>query len=156
MQSSAVISQLSTTTRFAIRHYLDKYLYLLPKSEEKQLVHADFDPANILVLKANGHWQISAVLDWEFAFSGSILWDVANMLRYAHHMPAIFQQSFLAGLKDGGVSLSKNWKITVHLLNLLALLECLKRANSKTAPIQCADSQALILYILSDLEKIDN
>ena len=156
LQNRTVISQLSATTCSTIGRYLGKYRHLLPESEEKHLVHADFDPANILVFPANGHWQISAVLDWEFAFSGSTLWDIANMLRYAHHMPATFQRSFLAGLEDGGISLSKNWQITIHLLNLLALLDCLKRANPKTALALCADSRALILYILSDLEKIDD
>jgi Ser/Thr protein kinase RdoA (MazF antagonist) len=62
-------------------------------------VHGDFDPANILVDKVNDAWSVTGILEWEFAFSGSYLWDVANMLRYAHKMPLEFQNSFIDALE---------------------------------------------------------
>ncbi len=46
---------------------------LFPNKNEKHLVHADFDPANILIAKEGSDWNVSGVLDWEFSFSGSIL-----------------------------------------------------------------------------------
>ncbi len=117
------------------------------------MVHADFDPANILVEKINGDWQISAILDWEFAFSGSVRWDVANMLRYAHHMPQIFQDSFLSGLNNGGIALPEDWQISIHLLNLISLLDCLKRSNPENQPRRCEDICELINHILIELDK---
>lgn len=131
-----------------INHFLGKYGHLFPNENEANLVHADFDPANILVDKINGAWKITGILDWEFSFSGSVLCDVANMLRYAHQMPPEFQDAFLEGLKSGGVSLPKNWELSIHLLNLLSLLDCLARANPQNQPIQCADICGLIDYIL--------
>ena len=97
---------------------------------------------------------MSGVLDWEFSFSGSVLWDVANMLRYAHKMPPEFQDAFLNGLDSGGVSLPENWSITIRLLNLLSLLDCLKRSAPDKRPNQCADIRGLIDHILLAFDNI--
>lgn len=141
--TSDVISKISQ----AFAHYG----HLFPSGDEKHLVHADFDPANILVHKIDGHWKVSGVLDWEFAFSGSMLCDVANMLRYAHKMPPEFQDAFLQGLTSVGITLPKNWLATVNLLNILSLLDCLKRSDAKSQPNKCADIRDLIDHILSEL-----
>jgi aminoglycoside phosphotransferase (APT) family kinase protein len=37
----------------------------------RQLVHADFNPKNLLAEQHDGRWWVTAVLDWEFAFSSS-------------------------------------------------------------------------------------
>ncbi len=110
-----------------IQKTIEQYAYLFPTGNERCLVHGDFDPANILVDKINGSWAVTGVLDWEFAFLGSYLWDVANMLRYAHKMPSEFQNAFIGGLKRSGIHLPSTWPTTIHLLNLCSLLDCLKR-----------------------------
>src|SRR5262249_49416747 len=46
------------------------------------LVHGDFNSPNIFVRQERGSWRVAAILDWEFAFSGSIICDIGNMLRY--------------------------------------------------------------------------
>jgi aminoglycoside/choline kinase family phosphotransferase len=84
------------------------------ESDEKHLVHGDFDPTNILLDKINGSWVVAGILGWEFAFSGSCLWDVANMLRYAHKMPPEFQNSLLDALQRNGIKLPPDWRITAH------------------------------------------
>ena len=140
--------------RIAIAHYLKYYGNLLLNLHDTQLVHGDFDPANILVTKCEDSWQLSGVLDWEFAFSGSNLWDVANMLRYAHHMPLAYEQAFVTGLEHGGVTLPENWHISVHLLNLIALLDLLARTNPTESPKRCVDIQTLLEHIITTLDKI--
>lgn len=136
-----------------IRLCLEQYAPLFPDGRERNLVHGDFDPSNILVTKDDGVWKVSAILDWEFAFSGSVLWDMANMLRYAHKMPPEFQSAFLKGLALGGVSLPESWGVTLNLLNLSALLDCLKRADPKTQPKRCADISELIHDILTNFKE---
>lgn len=122
---------------------------ILPSDTESNLVHADFDPANILVTANNKQLQLSGILDWEFSFSGSTLCDVANMLRYAHHLPADYQDSFLQGLQSTGYQLSRTWQITVDLLNIVSLLDCLTRADSKNTPKQVRDIQELLDHLLT-------
>jgi len=101
----------------------DQHEKLLQKIDEKHLVHGDFSPDNILVNKMDNQWEVSAILDWEFSFSGSILWDVSNMLRYAHLMPDIFESAFISGLESDNLRLPKGWETTVRVLNIISLLD---------------------------------
>lgn len=154
LENETVLSVLTPDVISKISQALGKYGHLfpdVPDENEKHLVHADFDPANILVNKVDAAWKVSGVLDWEFAFAGTVLCDVANMLRYAHRMPPEFQDAFLRGLTGGGITLPKNWHSTIQLLNLLSLLDCLKRSDPKDRPNQCADIRELIDNILSEL-----
>jgi ribosomal protein S18 acetylase RimI-like enzyme len=156
LKHETVLSALTPDIISKINKTLSQYDHLFPDESEKHLVHADFDPANILVDKIDNIWKVSCVLDWEFAFSGSVLWDVANMLRYAHKMPHEFQDAFLNGLTSAGVTLPKDWHITIQLLSLFALLDCLKRSDPKNCPNQCADIRELIDHILSELNHMQN
>ena len=151
LKHEAVLSVLTPEMIFKITQTISHYGHLFPSKSEKHLVHGDYDPANILVHKVDSAWKVSGVLDWEFAFSGSVLWDVANMFRYAHKMPRKFQDAFLKGLISDGVTLPENWRITINLLNLLLILDCLKRSNTKSHPNKCSDIRELIDHILSEL-----
>src|SRR5436190_6613624 len=46
------------------------------------IAHGDFNSANILVRQNAGRWTVVAILDWEFAFAGSMAYDIGNFLRY--------------------------------------------------------------------------
>lgn len=151
-KSKTVATELGSEMIAKIHECFDKNTDFFPNEDEHHLVHGDFDPANILVDRVDGEWKITGILDWEFAFSGSILWDVANMLRYAHQMPFVFEEAFLRGLKSGGISLENGWRRSMYLLNILSLLDCLARARSKSHPKQCADICRLISFFLSELE----
>lgn len=153
LRHPTVLAQLDSHFISNINAHLEHYKNYFPGNEEKHLVHADFDPANILVDKINNDWQITAVLDWEFSFAGSVLCDMANMLRYAHQMPSAFEHSFLEGLNDSGIYLPEHWRISVHLLNLLSLFDCLQRSSPEHRPNQCADICSLIACISEQLDK---
>lgn len=149
LSNQDVITVLGPETILRISNYFDQSKNLFPDESARFLVHGDFDPVNILVNKINNEWEISGILDWEFAFSGSYLWDVANMLRYAHKMLPEFQDAFIRGLNDGGIQLPENWKPVIDLLNLSSLLDCLKRSDVQKKPNQCSDICELIQNILS-------
>ena len=151
MQHENAINVLQPNLLNRIRYCLSTFKHYLPDEKESLLVHGDFDPANILVERQNDQWYITGILDWEFSFSGSPLWDVANMLRYAHEMPASFKDFFMHGLKTG-YNLPSNWHISIHLLNLLSLLDCIVRSSVKNEPNRCQDIRALIVHIITQLE----
>jgi len=158
LNDKTVLSVLSPEVIPEIKEAIEQHAYLFPTDDEKHLVHADFDPANILVDQINGSWVVTAILDWEFAFSGSYLWDVANMLRYSHKMPLEFQKAFIDALQKNGIKLPAHWRTTIHLLNLSSLLDLLKRSDPQIHPKRCADIRELITQILSELnnmQKID-
>lgn len=153
LNDRTVLSVLSHEVIAEIKQAIEQHASLFPTDNEKHLVHGDFDPANILVDNINDSWVMTGILDWEFAFSGSYLWDVANMLRYAHKMPPEFQNSFIDALQRNGVKLPADWRATTHLLNLSSLLDLLKRLDPQCHPNRCADIRELIDHILSELKK---
>lgn len=174
LEDRRLTSALSLPTISQITKCLEKYSSLFPDKNEHNLVHADFDPANILVQsiempwndswenslegqrgkQREDQWVITGILDWEFSFSGSVLCDIANMLRYAHQMPSAFQEAFLRGLTNSGVYLPENWRLSIHLLNLLSLLDCLKHSDNQKRPKQHGDITNLIEHILCELDPL--
>jgi aminoglycoside phosphotransferase (APT) family kinase protein len=145
----SILNTLDAATLEIIKNFVTKHPSLLPKNSQHNLVHGDYDPANILVQKIAGKWHISAILDWEFAFSGSWLWDVSNMLRYSHEVPAWYETSFLQGLEDTGLQMPSNWRQSINMLNLLSLLDILARNPANERPCQQTDIVALINHIVS-------
>ncbi|MFZ4099454.1 MAG: phosphotransferase family protein, partial [Chlamydiia bacterium] len=131
-----------------ISNAVHRHKDLIPDPMQHTLVHGDFDPANILVQQVGSVWQVSAILDWEFAFSGPWLCDVANMLRYAHRVPPVFEKAFLSGLQEAGVPLPDGWRITTDLSNLFSLLDCLARGAQ---PRQAHDIVGLIRELVARL-----
>ncbi len=151
VKDKQVIAILSDEQLSQVTLCFERYGEYYPDKNEKNLVHADFDPSNILVNQIEGEWKISGILDWEFSFSGSFLCDVGNMLRYAHLMDPVYEQSFLEGLKASGIVLKKDWRITIYMMNILSLLDCLTRSDLKKRPNQCRDIGELIDHILGSL-----
>jgi aminoglycoside phosphotransferase (APT) family kinase protein len=93
----------------------------------RQLVHSDYNGKNLLVVAGDGEWAVSAVLDWEFAFSGSPLTDVGNMLRFPGEQPPGFAGAFIAGYRDAGGRLPEHWREISEALDLYALADFLTR-----------------------------
>lgn len=131
-----------------INAFITEHRELLDQNNESCLVHGDFDPANILVYPSNGEMHVSGILDWEFSFSGSPLWDVSNMLRYRHQLDPAYQTHFLAGLSKSGYSLPEKWEKCIDLYNLASLLDCLMRYNPRERPIRMQDICELINTII--------
>ena len=155
LENNKVKAALPQEQREQIKNIFRVYKNLLPDEAEKNLVHADFDPANILVSEVNGEIEVSGILDWEFSFAGGALCDVANMLRYAHQMPDEYQDAFLKGLSGSGYGLPSSWQITVNLLNIVSLLDCMVRSDSENRPNQIKDIQELIAHILDVFSKVE-
>ncbi|RSS58639.1 phosphotransferase [Streptomyces sp. WAC01280] len=94
-------------------------------ADERSLVHCDFNPKNLLVERHAGRWEVAAVLDWELAFSGSPLFDVGNMLRFADEYPPAFTTGFVEGFRAGSGRLPGDWLRISRTLDLFALADIL-------------------------------
>lgn len=92
-----------------------------------RLVHSDYNPKNLLVANGPDGWAVTAVLDWEFAFSGHPLSDVGNLLRFADGHPPGFTDGVLAGFSRAGGELPPRWRELAAALDLFALVEMLTR-----------------------------
>lgn len=137
---------------FKIRSLLNSIPII--KDKNINLVHADYDPANILVAKIDGKWKVSAILDWEFAYAGSWLNDVANILRYSHQMPEGFKSSFLKGIEDNGFKLPKHWQNIVHQYNLASMLDSMTRHDLESCPNIRQDLCELINHVVVELSVV--
>jgi len=93
----------------------------------RQLVHSDYNGKNLLAVRRHGRWSVSAVLDWEFAFSGSPLTDIGNMLRFRDEHPPGFDDGFIGGYRDAGGPLPPDWREVSEALDLYALADLLTR-----------------------------
>jgi len=95
--------------------------------EEMRLVHCDFSRRNVLVRPGDARWRVAAVLDWEFAVSGSRLADIANFLRYDLQSRPVAEPHFSAGYASAGGDLPDEWRYLTKLVDLVALCEMLTR-----------------------------
>jgi len=91
----------------------------------RRLVHADLNPKNLLVAEVDGRWRLTAVLDWEFAFSSSPLFDVGNLLRRPRG--EAFEAGFLAGFTGAGGDLPPGWRALSAGLDLFSIADLLTR-----------------------------
>ncbi len=78
----------------------------IPVLNEQPLVllHNDPHPWNVLVNEAAGHWECSAWLDWEYAWSGDATWDLTRLdlfrLKPIGPTPAAFFEGYGSAPKD--------------------------------------------------------
>ncbi len=109
-------------------------------SDAPCLVHADFNGSNILVRQrpSGNRWENAAVLDWEFAFSGSPAFDFGNLLRAPLGEVEVFAQATAEGYKQSGRDLPTNWRRIARVADLFAWAEFLDRPNLDAARIDDA------------------
>jgi aminoglycoside phosphotransferase (APT) family kinase protein len=94
---------------------------------ESLLVHSDFGSPNLVMHRPRGCWEVAAVLDWEFAFSGSPLYDAGHLLRYEQPGRPGLEPHFSQAWRDAGGNLPENWRDLARTLDLTALCEMLAR-----------------------------
>jgi aminoglycoside phosphotransferase (APT) family kinase protein len=103
------------------------------------LTHSDFNGSNVLV---RGD-AVAAVLDWEFAFSGSPFVDFGNLLR----PPRGDDEGFVAAVAEGYGPLPRDWRRMSRLLDLMAWADFLSRPNPGAALI--ADARMMFERFVS-------
>ena len=116
-----------------LKHTLTHRTDLHEPSSTHQLCHSDFNQKNFLIRRnANGRHQLAAVLDWEFAFSGSGVTDIGNLLRFEHESRAVESSWFADAYRAAGGHLDKAWRDQALFADLLA--QCAFLINSEELP----------------------
>ena len=104
-----------------LHHCLTHRTDLHQPSSTQQLCHSDFNQKNFLIRRnSNGRHQLAAVLDWEFAFSGSSVIDVGNLLRFEHESRAVESGWFADAYRAAGGRLDTTWREQALFADLLA------------------------------------
>lgn len=114
------------------------------------LAHADFNGSNILMRPGSLGWEVAAILDWEFAFSGSPLFDVGNLLRNQERVDAAFESEFSAAFVENGGTLPNEWRKVTRLLDLVNL--CTFLNVPEAGPTVVRDTMGLVQNTVDYLE----
>jgi aminoglycoside phosphotransferase (APT) family kinase protein len=104
------------------------------------LSHSDFGGSNILVWRRRRGWSVAAVVDWEFAFSGSPFFDLGNLLRPPLGERPKFADAVRSGYLEAGGRLPDNWRYLSRLADLFAWVEFTNRERVSAALIDDARS----------------
>jgi aminoglycoside phosphotransferase (APT) family kinase protein len=116
---------LAEDDRAGLRAAAAKARRLAGRSGRAALVHADFNPKNLLVDPATGGG--TGVLDWEFAFAGSPLVDLGNLLRF--EADPDFTGAVAEGYADRAPDVPADWVDVARALDLFALVELAGRSG---------------------------
>ncbi len=93
-------------------------LHLPPNTQ--CLTHGDFNQKNILVERnAKGKMVVSAILDWEFALSGSGMMDVGNLLRFEDESNGVDTETFAQAYVSAGGQMAPNWRAQAAFADIL-------------------------------------
>ncbi len=114
-----------------------------------QLTHSDFNQKNIMVNKVKGEWKVTAILDWEFAYSGCPLGDFGNFFRYPEMNPH-YKQPFVEAYRKSGGHLPGNWEEKARYLDILPMLQFLDKDEDLPNTFETARSvinHTLSLYM---------
>jgi len=113
-----------------VLEFLDSEAHLLDEWHGQPcLSHSDYGGSNILVKKHADGWKVAAVLDWEFAFSGTPFFDLGNLLRAPHGTVPGFENAVSEGYQSAGGQLPQRWRKMSLLTDLTAWMEFMTRAN---------------------------
>jgi Ser/Thr protein kinase RdoA (MazF antagonist) len=134
-----------------LHHCLTHRPDLHEPSVTRQLCHSDFNQKNFLVRRnPNGRHQLTAVLDWEFAFSGSSVIDIGNLLRFEHESPAVESSWFADAYRAAGGHLDKAWREQALFADLLA--QCAFLINQEDLPNTFRTAIGVIDHTLAVLD----
>ncbi len=132
LTAGAAKDRLSPPTQAAIRAFLHQHLPALDAIDAPPfaLVHGDFKPQNLLLSQDSTDTpEVVAVLDWEYAFAGSPLSDLARFLHHSTEHPEL-QAGLLDGFQRAGGHLPRDWQTITALLSLRDLLGTLNTTRN--------------------------
>jgi aminoglycoside phosphotransferase (APT) family kinase protein len=128
--------RLGVRERDRLRDFISPWIpQLMSLDRERLLVHGDFGARNTVVQRSGGRWRVSAVLDWELAFSGSPLWDAARFICFERRARPMREPHFSRGFSENGGSLPKNWTEFSRIVNVVSSTESLSRPELPEAVV---------------------
>jgi thiamine kinase-like enzyme len=135
--------------------FVHEHAYIIDDLDiQNSLVHGDFNPLNILATERESFINITGILDWEYAFSGSPLMDIGNMLRYEDLNNTEFLSSFISSYRANGGLLPAKWLQKAKLLDLIALCGLLNK--KECGEVRVRDIKGLIYNTIGKWEQFNS
>ena len=116
------------------------------------LVHGDLNLGNILVSNSKSSAPtVQAIIDWDYARSGSVYLDLAVLHRHRQLLPPQSMAALRRGLHCGGIELPDDWR---HVAQLFDLQHIVGRLNAPS--LGHSHQQSLMRYLDSALDSINS
>ena len=105
-----------------LRQFIQHHAEALSEVEQQSmLVHGDFNPLNVIMQPVDGTAKVCALIDWEYAHSGSPLLDLGSMLRCGRDQSDQFEAALVAGYAENGGILPPDWQDVSRALDVMNL-----------------------------------
>lgn len=113
------------------------------------LVHGDFGSPNVMVRTTEDEAEVAALIDWEYAHSGTPLVDLGSMLhRPGRDLAPWFEEELIRGYHEAGGVLPENWRRLSRIVDLVKLCAFVRSPNASDFALESA--RALIEAALAD------
>jgi aminoglycoside phosphotransferase (APT) family kinase protein len=113
------------------------------------LSHGDLGHRNVIVRRTGGRWRINGVIDWETTTTGSPLYDIGSIFRYANRADAEWRAAFARGYNEAGPRLPDEWLLTARLLDSTWLVDLLDEPEE--VPLVFDDCKQLLARLVQEL-----
>lgn len=107
------------------------------------LVHGDFGATNLVRCAQGG----VSILDWEFGFSASPMFDFGNLMRPPLETNEVFKRNLEESYRANGGELPENWLRLAQLADTITWAEFASRENAH--PVMVADSRQRMQDLIS-------
>jgi aminoglycoside phosphotransferase (APT) family kinase protein len=124
-----------TSDRERLADLADRAQGLLDLTDRSCLVHSDLNPKNVLVDPATG--EVTGLVDWEFAHSGSPFADLGNLLRFERR-PS-FAEAVLSAYSDLVADAPEDLLERARAADLWALVDLASRPDENPVAARAHD-----------------
>jgi aminoglycoside phosphotransferase (APT) family kinase protein len=101
------------------------------------LVHGDFNGLNVIVQTTSGPPHVAALLDWEYAHSGTPLVDLGSVLRRpGHEVAPWFAEELIRGYSQEGGILPENWRQVSRIVDMVKLCAFVRSPNAGEVAVE--------------------
>jgi aminoglycoside phosphotransferase (APT) family kinase protein len=117
--------------------------------DHSMLVHGDFSGPNVVLRTTPDPPEVAALIDWEYAHSGTPLVDLGSMLRRpGHELAPWFEEELIRGYRQDGGILPENWRQVSRIVDLVKLCAFIRSPNAGEVAVESV--RALIESALTE------
>lgn len=131
LSERSIRRRLGAPLRQELARYAKEKAPLLDEVDDHSLAHGDFKLSNLLIKTTGGAPKVAAILDWEYAFSGSLLFDLAIFLRHKKTLSYPLAAGVERAFSTLDYSLPKNFIAITETLDLMNLLGFLRGSQNR-------------------------
>ena len=114
------------------------------------LSHGDLGHRNVIVQRRGARWRVGGLIDWETTTTGSPLFDIGSLFRYANRHDSEFRAAFARGYAEAsGSALPEDWLVTARLLDSTWLIDLLD--DETEIPAVFDDCRRLLVRLVDEL-----